>query len=72
MIICAPGRCDPYGSIHPGRRMTLKKLSYFFYGENYIPLNICIDGLQPACMYQLRVKRGPHGFSLGLAPIELV
>ena len=42
------------------------------YGENHVSLNICIDGLQPTCKYQLRVKRGPRDFSLGLALVELV
>ena len=43
-----------------------------FYGENHISLNICIDGLQTTLKYQLRVKRGSHDFSLGLALVELV
>jgi hypothetical protein len=36
------------------------------------PNHLSIDGLQPTCMYQLRVKRGPQDFSLGLALVELV
>ena len=53
--------------------MTLKRWSIFFlYGEIYIPLNIGIDGVQPTCMYQLRVKGGPQDFSLELALVELV
>ena len=49
-----------------------KNGAIFFYGEIYISLNISIDGLQPTCRYQLRVNRGPHDFSLGLALVELV
>ena len=43
-----------------------------FHGEIYISLSISIDRLQPTCMYQLSVKRGPQSFSLGLALVELV
>ena len=52
--------------------MTLKNGEFFFYGEIHISINIDIDGLLHNCMYQLRVKSGPHNFSLGLAPGELV
>ena len=52
--------------------MTPKNDTIFFYGNIYTSLNISNDGLQPACRYQLRVTRGPHNFSLGLALVELV
>ena len=55
-----------------GGEWLLKNGDISFYGENHISLNICIDGLQPTCKYQLRVKRGPQDFSLGLALVELV
>ena len=52
--------------------MTLKKWSTFFKGDSFTSLNISIDGLQLSFMYQLRVKRGPQDFSLGLPLVELV
>ena len=61
-----------YGGFHPGQRMTPKKFSYFFFGEAYISLNLSIECLQPNCMYQLRVKRGPHDFCFLLALVALV
>ena len=51
--------------------MTPKKWS-IFYGKIYTSLYISIGGSQPTCMYQLRVNRGPHNFSLGLVLVELV
>ena len=47
-------------------------MEHFFYGKIYISQNISIDGLQPTFMYQLIVKRGPQGFNLGLALVELI
>ena len=55
-----------------GGERLLKMNLYFFFGDNHISLNICIDRVQPTCKYYLRVKTGPHDFSLGLALVELV
>ena len=60
------------GDFTQGGEGLLTNGAIFFYGEIYISLNISIDGLQPTCMYQLRVKRSPEDFSLGLALVELV
>ena len=50
-----------------------KKIEHFFvYCNIYVSLNISIDWSKPTCMYRLRVSRGPHNFSLGLALVELV
>ena len=49
-----------------------KKISYFLYGEAYISLNLSIACLQLNCMYQLRAKRGPNDFCLGLALVAIV
>ena len=35
-------------------------------------LNISVDESESTYMYQLRVSRGPHNFSLGLELVELV
>ena len=61
-----------YGWFHPGRRMTPKNGTFFFYGATYISLNMNIDGIQPTFMYPLRVSRGPHDLCLGLSLVELV
>ena len=55
-----------------GGEWLLKNGAIYFYGDNHISLNICIDGLQLTCKYQSGVNRGPHDFSLGLALVELV
>ena len=48
-----------YDRICPGRWMTPNIGTTFFYGETHIWINISIDGIQPTCMYRLRVSRGP-------------
>ena len=52
--------------------MTAKNVPVFFYSKVQTTINISIDGLQPTCMYQLRVGRGPHTTILGHALVELV
>ena len=55
-----------------GRRMTLKKWSYsYLWWESYFT-KYMYWRVQPTWKYQLRVKRGPHGFCLGLKLVELV
>ena len=55
-----------------GGEGLLKMELLIFNGEAYISLNISIECLQQNCMYQLRVKSGPHDFCLGLALVEHV
>ena len=50
------------GDFTQGGEWLLKNWVIFFD----ISLNISIDGLQPTCMYQLRVKRGPQELSLNV------
>ena len=63
---------DHMAGLTQGGETLLKNGAIFFYGESYISLNISIDCLQPNCIYQLRVGRGPHDFCLWLAIVELV
>ena len=58
-----PGDSWPYGSIHPGRRMTPKKWEFFFYGETYISLDISMS----CCTISLCVSiKGQQGSSWSL------
>ena len=60
------------GDFTQGGEWLLKNVPVFFYGKIQTTINIGIDGLQPTCMYQLRVSRGPHNTILGHALVELV
>ena len=59
------------GDFTQSEEWLLKNGAIFVLGWDILP-NISIDRLQPTCMYELRVKKGPRDFSLGLAIVELV
>ena len=47
-------------------------LVMFSCRETYISLKINIDNIQPTCIHQLRVSRGPHDLCLGFSIVDLV
>ena len=58
------------GDFTKGGEWVPKNGAIFVYGDSYISLDKSNDGLQPTCMYQLRVKHGPQEFCLGIALVK--